>query len=384
MTKKNLIITIILLTIIDLVAAGWYMSRRIESGGKSQDLFSLRDSTDVVVEADTLTSASQSDTFDKLQSTSYYFIANTPSIAGDKNSYYTSIKHVKVKWPLAVNGNEELDELNKELTMKAFGNSHSRMKDARYLYLNTPAFNKPIGDDYHTLVKAPAIHPVYGNVSQVMVYPFMTSQRLLVMEIDKTEYNGSSNVESSSFVHFDRFRQRVLSRIDILVADTGKESKLLKAINKKIDDINNGRAGNKLQHALNVPAEICCSDKGIMFHFRHGSISNEATTVLIDYDKLEPFFTENFKQLLEVNDDYSLFNEKIKPEPVNALQTAHHEVKKVEPKKSTAISSTPKKHHYNRQYFKPKRTKKRYYNGAKRRSGHYGYAGKGHWSRRRR
>ena len=96
MTKKNLIITIILLTIIDLVAAGWYMSRRIESGGKSQDLFGLRDSTEAVVEADTLSSASQADSFDKLQSNSYYFIANTPSIAGDKNSYYTSIKHVKV------------------------------------------------------------------------------------------------------------------------------------------------------------------------------------------------------------------------------------------------------------------------------------------------
>lgn len=386
MTKKNLIITIILLTIIDLVAAGWYMSRRIESGGKSQDLFGLRDSTEAVVEADTLSSASQADSFDKLQSNSYYFIANTPSIAGDKNSYYTSIKHVKVKWPLSINGNEELDELNKELTMKAFGNSHSRMKDARYLYLNAPEFNKPIGDDYHSLTKAPAIHPVYGNVSQVMVYPYMTSQRLLVIEVDKSEYNGSTTLESSSFVHFDRFKQRVLSRVDILAADAGKETKLLKLINKKIDDLNNGRSSNKLQHALNVPAEICCSDKGIMFHFRHGSISNEATRVLIDYDKLEPYFTEEFKQLLELNDDYSLYDEKIKPEPINATQHSH-EVKKVEPKKSTVVSNTAGKqqrHYNNKQQFKPKRTKKRYYNGAKRKSGHYGYAGKRHWNRRRR
>jgi hypothetical protein len=388
MTKKNLIITIILLTIIDLVAAGWYMSRRIEAGGRSQDLFSLRDSTDVVVEADTLTSASQGDEFDDLQTSSNYFIANTPSIASDKNSCYTSIKHAKVRWPLSVNGNDELDELNKELTSKAFGNSHSRMKDARYLFLNTPTFNKPIGDDYHSLAKAPAIHPVYGNVTQVMVYPYMTSQRLLVMEVDKNEYNGSSTVESASFVHYDRFRQRVLSRIDILVADAGKETKLLKLINNKIDNINSGRSSNKLQHALNVPAEICCCDKGIMFHFRHGSISNEATRVLIDYDKLEPFFTEDFKQLQEINDDYSLFDEKIKPEPVNSTrqpQALYQQpaVKKADVNK-TAVKKSSTGKGYQKQQFKPKRTKKRYYNGAKRRSGRYGYTGKRRSSRRQR
>ena len=34
MTKRNLIIVIILLSVIDLVAAGWYVSRLIESSGK--------------------------------------------------------------------------------------------------------------------------------------------------------------------------------------------------------------------------------------------------------------------------------------------------------------------------------------------------------------
>ena len=38
MTKRNLIITIILLSFIDLVAAGWYMSRRIEASGNNATL----------------------------------------------------------------------------------------------------------------------------------------------------------------------------------------------------------------------------------------------------------------------------------------------------------------------------------------------------------
>ena len=53
MTKKNLIIVIILLAIIDLVAAGWYISRSIEATGRSQSLFDQRDSTDIIAEADT-------------------------------------------------------------------------------------------------------------------------------------------------------------------------------------------------------------------------------------------------------------------------------------------------------------------------------------------
>ena len=34
MTKKNLIIVILLLAVIDLMAAGWYTARRIEASGR--------------------------------------------------------------------------------------------------------------------------------------------------------------------------------------------------------------------------------------------------------------------------------------------------------------------------------------------------------------
>ena len=399
MTKRNLIITIILLSFIDLVAAGWYMSRRIEASGNSQNLFSQRDSTEVVVEADTVVTTFQDDLFDEPQHNTYYFIANTPSISGDNSSRYTSIKHVKVRWPRKVNGDSEFEQLNKELISKAFGNAQSRMKDARYLYLNKPTFNKPIGDEYKSLSSAPTIVPVYGNVSQVLVYPYMTSQRLLVMEIDKVEYNGRSTNENDYFVHYDRQRQRVLSRIDILIADVDKENKLLKTINKKIDDINKGRGdSNQLQHALNVPAEVCCSKKGILFQYKQGSISNNAVEVMIDYDKLEDFMTEDFKQLLANNDDYKVFDEKLKPEPINPTQkSARTDATPDKPKKAFNSDNQKKeykqkdnsykygnKYYKKKRYSKPARTKRRHYNGAKRKSGRYGYAGRRSWSHRRR
>ena len=372
MTKKNLIIVIILLAIIDLVAAGWYMSRRIEASGRSQDLFEKRDSTEAIAEADTVTNASQADLFDKLELKSYYYIANSPTIKGDETSYYTSTKHVKLRWPLKINGNDELVELEKELIKKAFGNGQAKMKDARNAFLNTPQFNKPRGDDYRSLVKAPTVYPVYGNVSQVLVYPYMTSQRLLVMEIDKVEYNGNSTTEGTAYVHYDRMQQRVLSRLDILVADVEKENKLLKLINSKIDELNKGRADeNKLQHALNVPAEIRCGKRGVVFQYQHGIISSSPIEILIDYDKLQPFFTEEFKQMQEHNDGYWIYKTEIKPEPLHSV-----------PAKQPAISTptatkTPKS-------VKPAQTKKKRYNVVKRKSGRRAPAAKRSWKRRRR
>ena len=393
MTKKNLIITIILLTIIDLLAAGWYMSRRIEATGKSQGLFDQRDSTEAITMADTVTSLSQEDEFDKLQHNTYYFIANSPSIDGDPTSRYTSIKHVKVKWPKSVNGDSDLEELNKELISKAFGNTQSKMKDARFVYLNDPSFNKPISDDSHKLSTAPTIVPVYGNVSQVLVYPYMTSQRLLVMEIDKVEYNGTSNSQTSTFVHYDRAKGRVLNRLDILVADVDKENKLLKIINKKIDELNKGRRDdNRLQHALNVHAEICCGKKGIIFEYKIGTLSKQPIEVLIDYDKLEPYMTDAFKQIVNNNEEYNVFKDDIKPEPINPTRSsAVSTTATTTTKKKYDYSSSKKsyksgksKYYQKKKYTKPTRTKRRRYNGAKRRSGHYGYAGRQHSSRRQR
>ncbi len=379
MTKKNLIITIILLAVIDLLAAGWYMSRRIEASGKSQSLFDQRDSTEVIAMADTVTSASQADVFDKEQHNTYYFIANSPNIHGDETSYYTSIKHVKVRWPKKINGNDSPEELNKELIRKAFGNSQSQLKDARYMYLNTPSFNKPIGSDYHTLSKAPRIYPMYGNVSQVMVYPYMTSQRLLVMEIDKVEYNGNTTLENTTYVHYDRQNQRLLSRVDILMTDVEKETKLLKTINKKIDELNRGRGEDKqLQHALNVPAEICCRKNGILFQFKQGTISSSPIDIMIDYDKVKDFLTKDFELLVDNNDSYWVYKQKPEAEPINPSRVTKPAVQ------STLAKPVVTKPVTNNHEVTPKQTKKTRYSGAKRRSGHYGRAGKRHWSRRRR
>ena len=267
----------------------------------------------------------------------------------------------------------------------------------------------------------PHIVPVYGNVSQVLVYPYMTSQRLLVMEVDQVEYNGHATVEDVYFIHYDRIRHRVLSRIDILTADVSKENQLLKLINKKIDNLNRGRGdSNRLQHALNVPAEVCCGSKGILFQFRQGSISTGPIEVQIDYDDVKPFLTDGFAQLLANNEGYHTYKDRPRPEPVNAsgpkVPSTRGTTGVTEKEKSAAASKTygsgyHKKSNYNRYYQKKNRyynngrgyhrkdsrssygnsgygyrqqsAKKGYrnrkqYSGATRKAGHYGRSGKRH------
>jgi hypothetical protein len=224
------------------------------------------------------------------------------------------------------------------------------------------------------------------------------------MEIDKVEYNGRTTNENDYFVHYDRQRQRVLSRIDILIADVDKENKVLKLINKKIDELNKSRGeSNQLQHALNVPAEVCCSKKGILFQYKQGSISDNAIEVMIDYDDLEPYLTEDFKQLMNGNDNYKLFDDKIKPEPINATQAAPKPAETTVKKTSTyqpksgyekkKYNSKSNKYQYKRQYkyrhkkkrySKPAQTSLKSYSGAKRKSGRYGRSGRRSWSHRRR
>ncbi len=368
MTKRNLIIVIILLSVIDLVAAGWYVSRLIESSGKSHSLFGQHDSDASIAEADTLVSASQADVFAKTRLDSRFYVSSTPSITGDETSYFTSIKHVKVRWPKKVNGNEDLADLNKELIKRAFGSSQSDIKQARDIYLNAPSFNKPIGDEFRRLDKSPRLFPVYGNVQQILVYPYMTSQRLLVMEIDKVEYNGNLVIEDNYYVHYDRQRQHLISNLDILVADANKENQLLKLINQKIDALNKGRAEDKqLQHALNVSPEVRCGRKGIVFQYKQGALSNSPIEILINYDKLGPYMTDEFKQLQEDNEGFWIYKEEIKPEPMRPSQAYS----------ATPLSSSAKT-------VKQAQTSQRKYNAAKRKSGRRARAVKRHSSRRRR
>jgi len=351
MSKRTLLIIIALLAIIDLVAAGWYVAQRLEHSGKGQNIFERRDST--ALQADTLIEATTADVYGKPILKSAYFISNQPAIAGNQMSYYTSIKHLKMRIPQEVNSNDSLIDLNDKIASVAFGGSHS-LDEATRVYLNAPVFNKPVGSGYRSIKASPNIYQGYANVHQVLIYPSIVSQRLLVMQVDKVEFNGYNNVRTTSFVHYDRINQQVLDNTDILKA--GNDNKLLTLLNEKIDYLNGKRAqDNQLQHAINVPSQMCCAREGILFEFPVGTLSKGSPIqVLLDYDKLQSFLTDNFKRIKQSDGGY-------------------HNYDKLQP-----IAVKP------RTDFKPARTKAKVQSGVTRKPARRSRVARRHWSRRQR
>ena len=126
---------------------------------------------------------------------------------------------------------------------------------------------------------------------------------------------------------------------------------------------------------MNVPIEICCSKKGILFQFQNNTISHEPLEILIDYDKLKPFFSKKFEQLMDVNGEYSIFSEKLKPEPINETKQAPVVNKHKQPKKPSYNNF------YNNNYrkSKPTQTRRKMYNGEGHKSARYNHAAKQSW-----
>ncbi|MBQ4367591.1 MAG: hypothetical protein II786_05885 [Muribaculaceae bacterium] len=301
MTKRTLFIIIALLVVVDIAAAFWYLALRIENSGQSSDLFSSTD-TSAIATADTIIESTVADVF-KLTSHEALFV--TREMAGERKTPLLSVKRAQLRWPASVNGNDSLANLERELLRKAFGRNYGDVSDAIGMYLDEPQFNFGNGHDYVKVNSVPdGIPAKHRNVRSVFVYPYSTSFALLVMEVDRYESNGESQSKHTAYVLYDRVRQHVIERSQILMAE--QETSLLSVINKKIAKLNQEKNVDLLS-ASQVPAEICPVRSGIMFEFQEGDIapaSKGVIDIVIDYDQLKPFLSESFNKLVASNGGY--------------------------------------------------------------------------------
>lgn len=302
MTKRTLLIIIALLVIVDIVAAFWYLSARLEASGAGFDIFNMPDDR-VVTAADTIIESTLPDTFVVMEKRAY-FISTSPAVKDNPQSHFTSAKHIKVRWPQSVNGVDSIPTLHKTLLDKMFGFGTSDINIAINQATSKPTFNSAFPMGYRSLASAPPTLPTYSNTQTLLVYPLMTSFRMLVMAIDDKQYNGIETQHSMRFVHYDRNQQVVITANDIFAA--GSQQMLLGLINSKIDALNREK-NYKLNRASQVPAEFSAYRKGINFHFPAGTITvaNEGETeIYLDYTTLQPVFTPSFKQLVKDNGGY--------------------------------------------------------------------------------
>lgn len=301
-SRRTLIIIIALLVIADIVAGLWYLSLRAEVNGESHELWDSP-STEEAVAADTVSLRSAPDTFAIIRRAAFY-ASDRPSIAGDQNSYYTCHRRLALRWPTSVNGSAAPESLQRALIRFLTPSSTTDLETAIGDWLREARFTTASAVEYHRSESQPHIVSGYAYTDNLLIYPHSTSQRLLVMKIDRSVNSGTMTTSTSAYVHYDRLRHYVLNTTDIF--DQTKENALVTLINEKITALNASKSIT-LEQASRVPAHFCCGRTGIMFEFAPGDIAavgEGAIEVVVPYKQLGPVLTKPFKDLLNDNDGY--------------------------------------------------------------------------------
>ena len=302
MSKRSLLILILLLAIIDIVAAFWYLAARIEASGDSRDLFEMRSDTTNVATADTISDTNVPDSFMIAERHAYY-VSREPAVKSDQSTYFTCVKRVKVRWPKSVNGSEDIVSLYRALLDKMFNPGTVNLEYAINQELAQPKFTSSHELEYKTVEKRPNPQPSYAYQYDILAYPVMTSMRVLVMGVEKVEYNGIERSRRNAFVHYDRAIHKLLTWKDVFASDN---TVILGLINNKIEALNLEK-NIQLEHAIAMPTEFQIKPKGICFHFPAGVVAapNEGPIeVFIEYKTLNTVFTQGFKQLVRDNEGF--------------------------------------------------------------------------------
>lgn len=300
-TKRGLLKVIVILALIDAVACFWYFTLRLESRGESPDLWH----TDTVTEvADTIADATLPDSFHIVQMHSY-FMSQQPVLISKKNTHLASIKRVKVRQPDNINGNYDLQVLYEAINEKAFGQNTRDLGTAMAAFLEYPKFSTE--NSHLPYIKVDTITKTsvdYTTVHKVLVYPLLTSHRLMVFEIDFRTKIGKNATETSAYIHYDRVTHHVLTRADII--NTTKDNIILALINSKIATLNKKKKLN-LHNASKVPNELHVMRTGVAFVYAPGEIApltEGEIEILIPHDALRSSLNQSFLPVLDNSDGW--------------------------------------------------------------------------------
>lgn len=300
-TKRAFFILIAILVILDIAAAFWYVAGRLNNDNHDNP-FSVEEQADLVPDS-TIVGETAPDKFEITEKSAYY-VSVSPVSPSKPGTYWTSTKRYKGRIPVSVNGSDAIDELLKEIEHRAFGFGTGSVNTCATAFLRSPKFNSNSASNFKSVTKAPQVSEVYGNVSTIKIYPTFTSDYLLVMAIDKQDYDGSIRTQHMSFVIYNRKKHQILDKENIF--NKQLESKVLALVNSHIDELNLGGSLN-LRHAATLPPEITLGRKGILFVFESGSIA-EADKGIIDvflpYAKLKPYFTTEFNAIIDANNGF--------------------------------------------------------------------------------
>ena len=304
-TKRSFFVVIALLVILDIAAAFWYIANRLNSDDEASnplnaEKMALRNE----VADSTILGETVPDKFE-ITEKSQYFVSTSPVTADKPRTHWTSIKRYKGRIPVSINGSEAIGDLLKEIEHRAFGLETGSISTCAATFLKTPRFNSNSPFDYKQVASEPHIAEVYGNVATIKIFPTFTSDYLLVMAIDKQNYDGYRHTEHMSFVIYNRKRHQVLNQSNIFNRERNQQ--VLNLINAHIDELNAAGSSVHLSHAGTLPPEITLGRKGVLFVFDSGAIADSSEgiiNVFVSYAKLRSCFTQEFKAIVDSNNGF--------------------------------------------------------------------------------
>lgn len=298
MTKRSLIIIIVMLVLVNMLAALYYLGARMESEGRG---IGSEAGDSAAAEAEMVSIATAPDVFGQWTSRNKTYVSE---VTDNSSRQYVSALSVKMRLPESVNGNDSLPSLYRALARAAFGGDPISLPSAVNAFLSEPHWGTAVVTGYSS--GGDATHSGLARTvsTTVTISPRMTSQRLLVMAAERQVVTMDDTTATVAYVHYDRLLQRVLERNDILQPQT--EQQLLALINEKIVTLNE-RTRLKLTAAVRVPASFRAQRTGLLFCFHEGELTSPkhgSIDVLVDYKVLGPCLTTSFKHLLWHNADY--------------------------------------------------------------------------------
>lgn len=291
MTKRTLYIIIGILVVMDMAAGFWYLAGHINSDGHGVELFS---NNQEVTDADTLGGNTSPDRYRTIDDFRYYVSAQ-PGKPDDALTYYCSVKRVKARLPIQVNGSRDIGDLLTAINNGAFGNNDASVESSVNVFLSNPTFttNEPI--DYKRTTNQPTVREGYGHVESVKIYPAYASANFLTMTIDRQRYDGHQKTENLQFVSYARTAHHLLTFTQIFNAD--RNDTLLQTINRRIT-YRNTHGGHHFRHARELPNTLLLRPNGITFIYGPGKIGISAVQVFVPYDELQSTLTTEFRSLM--------------------------------------------------------------------------------------
>ncbi len=314
LTKRNLLIIIGLLFLLDLAAIFVYVISHTNSEGKSPIDFVLNDS--ILNE----TKDSERDTFPtkldpaKLFLDKFDTIARSQSfvskdmipVAGKLKPMTCSVK-MKFVWPKSINDETSLNDLYKELISRISSDAPSDISDAVEWVLENPEFVQPSSN----FVTAAAVNSLDTNCyteQMYRIFPYISSDNLLEMVVMVEKLKGKSLSRKMNVVHYDRVHHNVIDYDEVF--NISKASDILALINRNIE-IEKKKGNHSKWHATStMPTDFLLGDNNVVFLFTNGEIAPWDAglhQIEVANQELMPYFTNFFIDLLKKDNNLKVY-----------------------------------------------------------------------------